>query len=105
MIPCKLERITINNDKDLIIIKSKLSNIYVISSIKWKTAYIHKSNDKCYLIDISDRYDLIRFDRMGFRTTYENIDRFMKDEKHLTYIIKLLEKFNIKDEDLQKRKL
>jgi hypothetical protein len=77
MIPCTLIRKPINKDKELIIIKSVMEDIYVISSKKWNTAYIHPNKQECFLLKSGVRYDLICFDKMGFKTTYEKIDRFV----------------------------
>jgi hypothetical protein len=88
-IPCRINRKQINNDKELLVISSELPDIYVISSKKWQTAYIHENHHKTELELFSDRVDLICYDKMGYRTIYEGINRFMegKYEKLLKKII------------------
>ena len=86
MKPCKIIKHEINRDKHLLeIIPDGGEVIYFLSSIKMQTGYI-SDKKKSY---ISGR-DLIQVDKMGYKTFFEGIDRYMIDEKKYKAICKHL---------------
>ena len=98
MTECKLKRTKINSDKDLIkIIAPGIDDIYIISSTKWQTAYIHKNDKKYYIEKDGYDYNLICHDKQGFRQTYHGINRFMINEKLKKQIDKLLISLQMSD--------
>lgn len=91
---CNITRFQINQDKDILIIKSLSHTIYTISSKKWNSIYIPNNNDE-YLIEQTNKsINLIRIDKMGYKSIYEGIDRFNK-EKIKTKLNKLLDTLKI----------
>ena len=95
---CNITRFQINRDKDILIVQSNSFTVFTISSKKWNTIYIPNNNDSYQIEKTPDNFNLIRIDKMGYKSIYENIDRFNKKDIQ-TKLKKLLTSLKIIDKE------